>query len=345
MKKSQLVFGLLALILLVGFSTPAMAQNAPILPGGPFINPNQEVSDASTLTFADIEAMLVMLEARSKGQMDLLTLGYSAGGRPLYAARIGTGEKRMWLQGRIHGGERYGAETCLEFLKSLLSDNQRYLDDFTFLIIPCYNPDGSDLGQRGNANGVDLNRDWWRNSIDDSYSQPESLAFFYAWEGFRPHYAIDLHWQGTYFVEDTNAMSALSIGIAVAGSRLPGEIWDAVRQMAVVGYDALNALGYCNPTRYPLIDIPNSAEGTMLLGGPDPEGNMTDWQTAAMFFEERSVGQKSRGYRIKQFVVAVNTIVDAIATGQLSLVDPNRWDDIPDRPRSIRTSDKWPNLP
>jgi len=337
---------LLSLVLSIGFGLPAVGGQAPIIPGGPFINPNQEVSTASVLTFEEIEDILFDLEARSKGQLTVQTVGYSALGWPLYVARIGHGETRMWIQGRIHGGERYGAEASLAILSDLLSNGKDYLDAITFLIIPCYNPDGSNLDQRGNGNGVDLNRDWWRDSVANSYTQPESQAFFSTWLDFKPHYAIDLHWQGTYFVEDTNEMTVMSIGIPVAGSRLDPAIWDAVRQMAVVGYEEVNAHGYSTPTRYPLIDIPNSAEGSMLLGGPGPDGNLVDWQTAAMFFEERgNVGQKSRGYRIKQFVVAVTAIIDAIASDELADVDPELWNEIPFRPESIRTSDKWPNLP
>ena len=46
---------------------------------------------------------------------------------------------------------------------------------------------------------------------------------------------------------------------------------------------------------------------------------------------------------IKQNVVAVSAIIDAIASGELDSVDEERWDEIPDRGRSIRTSTKWPN--
>ena len=41
--------------------------------------------------------------------------------------------------------------------------------------------------------------------------------------------------------------------------------------------------------------------------------------------------------------MGVHTIIDAIAYGELDLVDPDRWDEIPDRGGSIRTSDKWPD--
>ena len=82
----------------------------------------------------------------------------------------------------------------------------------------------------------------------------------------------------------------------------------------------------------------------MMLGNPGPDGYDVEWVTAAMFFENRSgIGNKSRGYIIKQSVIAVHAIVDAIAHDELSSVDPDRWDEIPDRGRSIRRSDKWPD--
>ena len=79
-------------------------------------------------------------------------------------------------------------------------------------------------------------------------------------------------------------------------------------------------------------------------GKPCPDGYDADWVTAAMFFENRGgIGNKSRGYIIKQSVVAVHAIVDAIVYGELMYVDPERWEEIPDRGGFIDTSDKWPD--
>ena len=347
MKKRYMLISLLVMVLLVGFSPLAMASKSNINPGGPFITPEQNVSTESILTYEEIEATLFQLEKRSKGKMTLEIVGYTLHDLPLYAAVIGNGETRMWIQGRIHGGERFGAEASLSILSSLLNSKKKILDEMTFMIIPCYNPDGSNIGWRGNANGVDLNRNWYRTDAF-SFSEPESRAFYYAWEDFKPHYAIDLHHQGTYFVEDeegenTNEMTTFSIGIPVWPEFLEEGIWDSNRRMAVVGYDAVRALGFVNPTRYPLIDIHNAVVSSMMLGNPGPDGEDPGWKTAAMFFETRSVGQKSRGHLIKQNIVAVSAIIDAIASGELSAVDPDRWDEIPDRGRSIRTSTKWPN--
>jgi hypothetical protein len=347
MRKKYVLISLLVRVLLVGFSPLAMASESNINPGGPFITPEQNVSTESILTYEEIEAMLFQLEKISKGRMTLETVGYTTLGLPLYAAVIGNGETRMWIQGRIHGGERFGAEASLSILSSLLNSNKEILDEITFMIIPCYNPDGSNIGWRGNANRVDLNRNWWRTDGND-YSEPESQAFYWAWADFKPHYAIDLHHQGTYFVEDevgedTNEMTTFSIGIPVWPEFLEPWIWDSSRQMAVVGYDAVKDLGFCNPTRYPLINIHTAVVSSMMLGNPGPDGYDAEWETAAMFFENRSVGQKSRGHLIRQNIAAVTAIIDAIAYGELDVVDPDRWEEIPDRGRSIRRSDKWPD--
>ena len=62
-----------------------------------------------------------------------------------------------------------------------------------------------------------------------------------------------------------------------------------------------------------------------------------------MFFETRSVGQKSRGHLIKQNIVAVSAIIEAIASGKLVDVDEERWDEIPDRGGYLGSWIKWPN--
>ena len=82
----------------------------------------------------------------------------------------------------------------------------------------------------------------------------------------------------------------------------------------------------------------------MMLGNPGPDGHDAEWASAAMCIENRGgIGIKSRGKIIRQSVVAVHAIVDAIAYGTLRDVDPDRWDDIPDRGSYIATDDEWPD--
>jgi hypothetical protein len=359
MKKSIGVSIVLIMMLVAGFHLPAIAD-APINPGGPFVPPGQDINLSAIMTFDEVEAALLKMEKRSKGLLQVDIVGYTQEDRPLYIAKIGWGPVRMWIQGRIHGNEPYGNDVCLELIKSLLSKDRKILEELTLWIIPSYNPDGSERFWRGNATptrwddqgnpiaGVDLNRNWWRTDGND-YSELESQAFYWAWADFKPHYAIDIHHQGTYFVEDeegedTNEMTTFSIGIPVWPDDLEPWVWDDSRRMAVAGYDAVKDLGFCNPTRYPLINIYTAVISSMMLGNPGPDGHDAEWESAAMFFENRGgIGNKSRGYIIKQSVLAVHAIVDAIAYGELMFVDPDRWEEIPDRGGFIRTSDKWPD--
>ena len=319
-----------------------------IVPGGPFVPPGQEVNLSTVMTFEEVEAELLSLEKRGKGLLQVDVAGLTQEDRPLYIAKIGSGPIGIWIQGRIHGNEPYGNNVCLELIKSLLSKDRRILEEITLWIIPSYNPDGSERFWRGNETGVDLNRNWYRTDGND-YSELESQAFYWAWVEFNPDYAIDIHHQGTYFVEyeegyDTNEMTTFSLGIPVWPPELDQQIWDDSRRMAVVAYDAVKDFGFCNPTRYPLINIETAVISSMMLGNPGPGGVPSPWKNPAIFLENRGgIGNKSRGYIIKQSVLAVHAIIDAIAYGELGDVDPLRWDEIPDRGSSIRTSDKWPD--
>ena len=349
MKRHWYLVLLLVLALLAAFALPALADGPTINPGGPFVPPASLANLSATMTFDQVEKELKGLEERSRGVMTLDIAGYTLEGYPLYIAKLGTGPQRMWIQGRIHGNEPYGNDVCLEIIKSLLSSDKKILEAMTFWIIPSYNPEGSERYWRGNSSGVDLNRNWYRTD-SMAYSEPESQAFYAAWREFKPHYAIDIHHQGTYLVLDkngdpTNDMTTLSIGISVDLSRLTPEISETTRQMAVAGYDATEALGFCNPTRYFYIDIVEAALSTMLLDNPGPDGTTAGWKTAAMFFENRGgIGSKSRGYIIKQSVVGVHAIIDAIVSGQLASVDPDRWAEIPDRTTwNFGVDDKWPS--
>jgi hypothetical protein len=280
------------LILLLAFSDPALAKD--IHPGGPFVQENQHVSYSAIMTFEEVEEELFKLKKRSKDLLQVDIAGYTLEERPLYIAKIGWGPKKMWIQGRIHGNEPFGNNVCLEFLKSLLSKDKKLLDEEHYW--------------RGNALGVDLNRDWNRNyrwmfwvewddptlnqrdfpllPAEKGYFQPESQALRLAWEEFHPDYMIDIHHQGTPVVEGTNEMSTFSFGISVAehslkglsgidGDPLPGApnltyIWNTCRRMAVVGYDAAEKLGYCTPTMYWFkgIDIWEGVTSTQMLGLP-----------------------------------------------------------------------------
>ena len=78
----------------------------------------------------------------------------------------------LWVASALHGEEESGAEASLRLLHELADRNDcaadRILDNSIVVILPIQNPDGRDfvspgvnqLGERFNAYGFDLNRDW-----------------------------------------------------------------------------------------------------------------------------------------------------------------------------------------
>lgn len=60
--------------------------------------------------------------------------------------------------GAIHGVEPQSKDVCDFYIEEI--KNKSFPDDCYLLIIPCINPDGIAMKTRGNANGVDLNRNF-----------------------------------------------------------------------------------------------------------------------------------------------------------------------------------------
>jgi hypothetical protein len=95
-----------------------------------------------------------------------LVYGWSFGGRPLLAYRLGRGPVVRVLIGGIHGGYEWNTTTLMsKTLEHLIATPGLIPPKLTLYIIPLANPDGAAAGTdrvygRMNDNGVDLNRNW-----------------------------------------------------------------------------------------------------------------------------------------------------------------------------------------
>jgi murein peptide amidase A len=108
-------------------------------------------------------------------------IGHSAQGRPIVSVRIGSKDPtvRMLVVGAVHGDERAGMRIA-RLLISLGTPRRAEI-----LVVPTLNPDGVAARTRGNAHGVDLNRNFpfeWKPLGGGEYSgrrplsEPESRA-------------------------------------------------------------------------------------------------------------------------------------------------------------------------
>lgn len=133
----------------------------------------------------------------SQGSTTRHLIGRSVQGRPIYAYQRGDPfGPTVLVVGSIHGNEPGGVAVARRLLKT------RPPEEVDLWVILNLNPDGRVAGTRGNAHGVDLNRNFpfhWRRlsgafySGRRSLSEPESRAAYRLIERLQPTLSIWFH--------------------------------------------------------------------------------------------------------------------------------------------------------
>ncbi|MDQ6635696.1 MAG: M14 family metallopeptidase, partial [Gemmatimonadota bacterium] len=165
---------------------------------------------------ADVIAFLDSLQARGApyvfGSIGKTVEGreipYVIASRPLVrtpAQALRSGKPIVYVQANIHAGEVEGKEAVQALLRDLaFAKRPNLLDSIILIAVPIYNADGNErvgpqdrqrteqngpelVGQRPNAQGLDLNRDYVKAEAPETRA---SLAMFNTWD---PDVFVDLH--------------------------------------------------------------------------------------------------------------------------------------------------------
>jgi len=202
-----------------------------------------------TSRYDDVIGFMKAMASASPG-IRLTTYGYTFEGRALPLAVIGaldaspeavraSGKIRIYIQGDIHAGEVEGKEAALWLLRSIAKgERASWLQHVVLLVNPIYNADGNErvsvrnrysqfgpvggMGQRYNAQNLDLNRDNTKMETAEARSLARLLT------QYDPHIAIDLHTtngsdHGFFLTYETSGNPNTSPGISrlVRGDLLP----------------------------------------------------------------------------------------------------------------------------
>ncbi|MDA1264265.1 MAG: DUF2817 domain-containing protein, partial [Planctomycetota bacterium] len=171
-------------------------------------------------------------------------IGRSVEDRPLLARTLGAGSARVYLVAGIHGDERPAIENA-DRLEVLVATSLP--QGVTVRLVRDVNPDGSAVGSRANARGVDLNRNWpARNFTPHAsrgpapLSEPEAAAMHADFLRFDPTLVIVLHAaRSGPFVNYDGPARDLAHTFASA-ARAHDERWRVVADM---GYPTPGSLG------------------------------------------------------------------------------------------------------
>lgn len=125
--------------------------------------------------------------------------GRSVLGKPIPLIRIGSGPAIL-IMASIHGNESAGTH-LVERLQQLLTETPAdFPGDRSVILMPVLNPDGVEAKTRGNAHGVDLNRNFPAENRENSQRygltalcEPEALAIYRTVERFQPVRIVTLH--------------------------------------------------------------------------------------------------------------------------------------------------------
>lgn len=137
-------------------------------------------------------------------------LGWTVQGRPIECVTVGQGPLQIWVVGRQHSGETMASWWCEGAIGRLVGPPdpvvQRLLERATLHIVPIVNIDGVALGNlRGNAAGLDLNRQWHG---PDPKTAPEVACILAAMDETGVHLSLDVHGDETLphvFVDGSDA--------------------------------------------------------------------------------------------------------------------------------------------
>ncbi len=168
----------------------------------------------------NLQSLSVVAPAPKPIKVEKKVFGYSVKGNLIEGYEIGYGKEAILLMGAIHGNE-VGSAYLLNRLVSEIKSNVKIISkNKRIIIIPVVNPDGYNIQQKFNANGVNLNLNFnttgWANygpqgtyAGPKPFSEPESQIVKKIVERYRPIMMISYHTAGGIVSPEEGGPSAI----------------------------------------------------------------------------------------------------------------------------------------
>ena len=128
--------------------------------------------------------------------------------KPIYKIILGTGPISIFLWSQMHGNEPTATASLFDLINYTRSPQNKawfdsWRDKITLHIVPMLNPDGAELEQRINGQGIDINRD------AKALQTPEGRLLLSLADKIKPQFGFNLHSQSRFYTVGKTSQSAV----------------------------------------------------------------------------------------------------------------------------------------
>ncbi|MDQ3322956.1 MAG: peptidase M14 [Acidobacteriota bacterium] len=271
---------------------------------------------ASTVRHKDLQKYLNDLKSIG---LKVEEVGRSNARREIYQVEWGKGATRVFMWSQMHGDEPTATSALIDMFAFLQKNRDkswvRELENaLTIRAVPMLNPDGAELFQRRNLQGIDINRD------ARALATPEGRLLKKLRDGWQPDIGFNLHNQNALTtVGKSNRQATISL-LAVSGDPQgksnAGHLRS--RRISTVMIGALENFIKGNIGRYDDTYNPR-AFGDMISA----------WGTPVILIETGALHGKDEMFLIKLNFVAYLAALKSVVDKSEQKANPNVYDSLP----------------
>ncbi|MFM9905812.1 MAG: M14 family zinc carboxypeptidase [Pyrinomonadaceae bacterium] len=256
----------------------------------------------SDVRHADLKKYLEQLK---KLGLKVDQVGVSNASREIYQVEWGKGPLKVFMWSQMHGDEPTATSALIDMFASLQKHRdkdwvKKIAETITIRGVPMLNPDGQEIYQRRNLQGIDINRD----AID--LKTPEARLLKQLRDDWSPAIGFNLHNQGALTTVGRSTNQATISFLSVFGDEAKTLDFGQERNRRVTSAMVL-ALQKFIPghiARY-------SDEWTPTAFGD----NFSAWGTPTILIETGALYGKDEMYLLRLNFVAFMTALETLATG------------------------------
>jgi hypothetical protein len=271
----------------------------------------------SDVRHADLKAYLKKL---SDTGISVSEVARSYGNREIYQVEWGSGHLKVFLWSQMHGDEPTATSALIDMFAYLQKNRDKdwvrqIHNNLTIRAVPMLNPDGADMFQRRNFQGIDINRD----ALD--LKTPEAQLLKRLRDEWSPAVGFNLHNQGALTTAGrTTNQAAISL-LVVFGDAAKTVTFghERNRRVAAAMAAALQKFIPGHIARY-------SDEWTPTAFGD----NFSAWGTPTILVETGALHGKDEMFLVKMNFIAFITALNSLATGSERLQDPAVYANLPE---------------